>query len=278
MSNFSLFSFNSGKSSLAHINYETQENKDVTISWLKPKDHNTFDLRTRDIRTWCGYRRSDAGTDFVSRNHSGYDYKNDKVILSLLNEKMRWDEKKEVEVKDPTRSCWKGNELILTLRPGQCDGDICSRFYEFNYTVKIAPLENKPDSYIVKFPDKMMAEKALAEAPMIGYKLVKKRRPRPSPRCPIMFKALRRLKMRSGKAFSRDVLGWINKDDLVIVNQVKGRRARLMFVENGEISNLGWVSLHTSNGDQLLEQTDVSLDDVQLRDVGLTSNCNNFYQ
>jgi len=277
MSNFSLFSFNSGKSSLAHINYETHENKDVRINCLKPEDHNIFDIRTRDMRTWRGYCTSDTGTDFVCRNFAGYDYKNDKVILSLTEEKICWDEKKEVEVKEVTRSCWKGNELILTLRPDQCVDVICSRFYEFNYTVKIAPLENKPDSYVVKFPDKMMAEKALAEAPMIGYKLVKKRRPRPSPRCPIMFKALRRLKMRSGKAFSRDVLGWINKDELVIVNQVKGRRARLMFVENGKISNLGWVSLHTSNGDQLLEQTEVSLNDWKLLDIGLTSHCNHFY-
>jgi len=111
-----------------------------------------------------------------------------------------------------------------------------------------------------------MAEKALADAKILGYKLVRKRRPRPSPRCPIMFKALYRLKIRSGKAFSRDVLGWVNKGDLVIVNQVKGRRARLMFIENGMISNLGWVSLHTSEGIQLLEQTDVSLGDLTLLD------------
>ena len=121
-------------------------------------------------------------------------------------------------------------------------------------------MKNKPNSYVVLFPARKMAEKALAQANIIGYTMVKKRRPRPSPRCPIMFKALSDLKIRSGKAFSRNVLGWVHKNELVMVNQVKGRRARLMCMENG--ANLGWVSLHTSNGIQLLEQTDFSLEDV----------------
>lgn len=249
MSNFSLFSFNSGKSSLAHINYDFKEDRYFSGRFCKPEAYNTFDTRFFDS-----------------------DCKNEKFILRFSEEKRRLEEKHEagglLDEKDDAwantllpRTCWKCCELVLTLRPNQCD-NILARFEEFGYTVKISHMKNKPNSYVVLFPSRKMAEKALAQANIIGYTLVKKRRPRPSPRCPIMFKALSKLKIRSGKAFSRNVLGWVRKNDLVMVNQVKGRRARLLSWENG--ANLGWVSLHTSNGIQLLEQTDLSLKEVIL--------------
>jgi len=266
MSNFSLFSFNSGKSSLAHINYWSKENRDIRSYWWKPENHGTFDIRTHGLRTFGGYQMSNVGSNFVHGNHIDSDCKKEKVILKQLSEQKGWWEEKH-ETKAPN-TCWKENELVLTLRPDQSD-DIRLRFEMFYYTVKISPLEKKPGSYVVKFPNRMMAEKALAEANIIGYKLRKKRRPRPSPKCPIIFKALRNLKIRNGKAFSKSELGWVNKDDLVIVNQVKGRRARLMFVEDDKIYIKGWVSLHTSNGIQLLEQTDVSLKDLKLLEGGL---------
>jgi len=209
---------------------------------------------------------SNVGTNFARDNQIDTDCKKEKVILKQPSEQKGWWEEKH-ETKAPN-TCWKENELVLTLRPDQCD-DIRSRFEELYYTVKISPLEKKPGSYVVKFPTRKMAEKALADANIIGYKLRKKRRPRPSPKCPIIFKALHRLKIRNGKAFSKNELGWVDKDDLVIVNQVKGRRARLMFVEDDQIYIRGWVSLHTSNGKQLLEQTDTAVKDFKLLEGGL---------
>ena len=43
MSNFSLFSFNSGKSSLAHINYDFKENVYFSRKFWKPEAYNNFD-------------------------------------------------------------------------------------------------------------------------------------------------------------------------------------------------------------------------------------------
>jgi len=259
MSDFSLFSFGAGENSLAHINNE-REAANNSRNWLRPDEYNAYDIKIHATRSWRGDEMSDMSTTYDRDNLSGCECKNE-VILPLFEDKRRSTQTLDAEYNQLPATCWKDSELVLTLRPEQCD-DIRSRFEQFDYTVKISPIENKPDSFVVMFPDRIMAEKALEEANKIGYKLRKKRRPRPSPRCPIMFKALHPLKIRSGKAFSRNVLGFVQKGDLVIVNQVKGRRARLMRVDN--MSNLGWVSLHTSEGVQLLEQTDVSIEDWKL--------------
>jgi len=258
MTDFSLFSFGAGENSLAHINNEREE-ANISRNWLRPDEYNAYDIKTNVMRSWRWDELSDMSNTYDRDNLSGCECKNE-VILPLFEDKRRSTQILDAEYNLPA-TCWKDSELVLTLRPEQCD-DIRSRFEQFDYTVKISPIENKPDSFVVMFPDRNMAEKALEEANKIGYKLRKKRRPRPSPRCPIMFKALHPLMIRSGKAFSRNVLGCVQKGDLVIVNQVKGRRARLMSMDN--MSNLGWVSLHTSEGVQLLEQTDVSIEDWKL--------------
>jgi len=264
MSNFSLFSFNSVKSSLSHINYEGKETEVLKRNWWRPEHYNAFDIHKNDKQTssWCNMSKTCANYDRESLSSS--EIKSEKVIFPICEKKSFWNEKPYVDTNQLSVSSRKGRELVLTLRPDQFDDDILKRFDELNYTVQISPLKNKPGSWVVLFPDRMMADRALAESDIIGYKFARKRRPRPSPRYPIMFKALHCLKIRSGKAFSRDVLGKVKKDDLVIVNQVKGRRARLVFVENAQISTLGWVSLHTSNGIQLLEQTDVTFDAFKL--------------
>jgi len=84
-----------------------------------------------------------------------------------------------------------------------------------------------------------------------------------------MFKALEFLKVRKGKALSAEVIDEIKKGDHVIVNQVKGRRARLVSIYNG--SNWGWVSVHTVKGAQLLHRCDISPDKV----LSILENCQN---
>lgn len=46
----------------------------------------------------------------------------------------------------------------------------------------------------------------------------------------------------------KKVIGCVNKNDVIIVNQVKGRRARVIFHQNGEMVTAGWVSLYTAKG------------------------------
>jgi len=160
-----------------------------------------------------------------------------------------------------TRSWWKGKELLLTLRPDQiAQGTkiehLRSQFEDFGYKVIIYSLKDKKASYSLEFTDRKEAQRALAD-PKIGYKLVKKRPLRPSPTCPIQFKALHALRIRTGKALTGRVVGVVKKNELVTVNQVKGRRARLMYIDKeGNKWNRGWVSVHTSEGKPLLERQD----------------------
>jgi len=169
--------------------------------------------------------------------------------------------KPQDESQKATRSWWKGKELLLTLRPDQiAQGTkiehLRSQFEDFGYKVIIYSLKDKKDSYSLEFTDRKEAQRALAD-PKIGYKLVKKRPLRPSPTCPIQFKALHALRIRTGKALTGRVVGVVKKHELVTVNQVKGRRARLMYIDKeGNKWNRGWVSVHTSEGKPLLERQD----------------------
>jgi len=207
-----------------------------------------------------GFTNSDAGTEF--EDESAIDPKCSQLefILQVLEERIKWSQKKKGESEEFTRSGWRGRKLFLTLRQDQVDQnigieDIRSRFQLFNYTVKILP-SDRPSSFVILFPGRTTAQKALVQMSAIGFKLVKKRPKRPSPKYPVMFRALSSLKIRRGKALSAEIIGEVKQGDDVMVNQVKGRRARLLSVQNGE--NRGWVSVHTETGRQLLERLDPS--------------------
>jgi len=154
---------------------------------------------------------------------------------------------------------FKSRSLILTVRPEQrvLVGEIeflKSRFARFNYTVKISPRNKKPGSYIVVFNNDKTACKARAESAAIGYNLTKYRDPRPRPVNLVRFKTLSILTVRDGKSLKNRKLTMLKKNAIVTVNQVKGRRARIIFFQDGEPLTFGWVSLISENGTQLLER------------------------
>jgi len=203
----------------------------------------------------------EAGTEF--EDESAIDPKCSQLdfILQVLEERIKWSQKKKGESEEFTRSGWRGRKLFLTLRPDQYDmgiEDIRSRFQMFNYTVKILP-SDRDSSFVILFPGRTKAQKALVQMDEIGFKLVKKRPKRPSPNFPVMFRALSPLKIRRGKALSAEIIGEVKQGDDVMVNQVKGRRARLLSVQNGEKKNRGWVSVHTETGRQLLERLETKI-------------------
>jgi len=150
------------------------------------------------------------------------------------------------------------SQLILRLQPGErsypgLTDHLKQRFAEKNYSVDI---NTRGDSFVVDFKDQGMALKALAEANTLGLKLSKHRPKRPSPNCLVRFKALRELLVREGKSPNQQEKGRVKKNEIIIVNQVKGRRARMVDVQNGQPANVGWVSLITKEGITLLERLD----------------------
>jgi len=149
-------------------------------------------------------------------------------------------------------------KLSLKLEPNQVHQDIdCirTRFKEFYDVVTVTPVEGSDDSYQIAFEDCAVAQDAFYNAEEIGYKLTKKWPKRPNPSTPIKYRSMKKLTIRSGKAFSGPEVGYLPKDETVIVNQLKGRRARLIKEVKGEAPEvIGWVSVHSLNGEPLLVQ------------------------
>jgi len=120
---------------------------------------------------------------------------------------------------------------------------VCKRFAQFGFEVEII---SDQQYYVLTFANEWHALQALAFAPHIGYKLVKKRGQRPTGACPVMFKALSILTVRDGKSFKKKRIGKICKGEVVMINKIKSRRARLCLG--------GWVSLYATNGLQFLRR------------------------
>merc|ERR1719193_1110133 len=129
---------------------------------------------------------------------------------------------------------------------------ICNRFHEFNYIVNVRP---SGDHYIVSFQNFLQAKHALQHAKEIGYRLVM--RPRATPKCPANYICVSKCKIREGKSLSGNTVGFLEKGQRVTVNQLKGRRARLIARnKNGEIVKIGWVTTKTKEGIELIKRLD----------------------
>jgi len=78
---------------------------------------------------------------------------------------------------------------------------------------------------------------------------------RARPDNPLQYKTLRNAKIRSGKSVRTEGVGYLPKGSVVIINQIKGRSGRVVHPHgNGEFIKVGWVTLYTHDGQQLLEK------------------------
>jgi len=149
-------------------------------------------------------------------------------------------------------------KLILTLNHDQLLDeknleDIVKRFSIFGFTVKVHKDNHKPGTFVVLFASKDAKMRAHKLKQKLGYKLVKKRRARPSPKKPVLFLACCDLDIKTGKAKSNPVVGYVKKDELVLVDSIKSNRARLQNINNGD--SRGWVELVSrATGEELLKR------------------------
>jgi len=140
-----------------------------------------------------------------------------------------------------------------------CDGNtvrdinvIRNRFRDFNFIVNVRP---SGDHYIVSFQNNVQAKHALHLAKEIGYRLAIRTRATPS--CPATYVCMSRCTIREGKSLNGNVVGNLSKGEKVTVNQLKGRRARLIEQnEYGEVQKRGWVTVTTKDGVELLKRLD----------------------
>jgi len=160
-------------------------------------------------------------------------------------------------------------KLLLTLTPDQIPENpvietIRSWFLELDSAVTVRPMENKEDTYTIIFKDVVAAHEAVLKFGKLGYMIKKKYPPRACPNDPIKYKALKPLVILKGKSFRGNFkVGSLVKGEKVWVNQVKGRRARVIKrkEERSEDNETrGWVSLFSEDGTPLLIQLDESGD------------------
>jgi len=84
---------------------------------------------------------------------------------------------------------------------------------------------------IQKFQELIAVVKNKPTSPCKGKRKSGKRKrkaPSPSPKCPVEYKVLSRVTVRIGKSLKSKIVGCICKGAIVTVNQIKGRRARVI--------------------------------------------------
>jgi len=123
-------------------------------------------------------------------------------------------------------------------------------FKKIDPSVKVYP-GRKTDEYIWKFQGTSIAKEAFLKGQQMGLKMKRWFPARPSPSKPTKYISLERLLIKEGKSESKKIVGWLNKGAKVTVNQLKGKRARLI-KPNKEV--IGWVSMYSNEDLPLLEQ------------------------
>lgn len=146
----------------------------------------------------------------------------------------------------------KSLHLLCDAHTERDVGVIKKRFHEFNYIVSVRP---SGEHYIVSFQNYLQAKHALQRTQEIGYRLVM--RPRATPRSPAKYVCVSKCTIREGKSLNGNIVGYLEKGERVTVNQLKGRRARLVAVnKNGESVKIGWVTTKTKEGIELIKRVD----------------------
>jgi len=226
----------------------------------------TRHMEYSDMMSLSGYSQRSIGLSYIGTDGG---FGNEEInsvcrrqdqmeVIMLDGNKYEDSQKEESSSVCKTLRCRK---LLLTLPDAQVIPGVCAiqsiraRFQELKIQVEVLPYHDKRHTYLLAFPNYQRAEEALLRADEIGYKLTKKWPPRPKPKRPLKYKSLAVLKIRAGKSLSGDVVGTLSKGQIVTVNQIKGRRARLIDEkENGKVENIGWVSIHEEDGSSLLKQ------------------------
>jgi len=158
----------------------------------------------------------------------------------------------KIRGKLPIRRC-----LVLSLNPeqkvplGPKRQVVKSQFAKLNHKVKIIGSREKENSYILVFDNEEKPLKANAQFYNLGYQLQKYRPRRASPGNRVLFKVFSPVTGRVGKSFKSKKVEMLEKNDIILMNQVKGRRARVISFQNG--GPVGWVSSYGDQGEPLLE-------------------------
>jgi len=139
---------------------------------------------------------------------------------------------------------------------------LCDHFRQFDYDVKVEPLEDSPFGYVILFKSAEKAERAFENRRMFSYKLEKYRGARnveepggalPTQEQPVSYKVLNRTTVRRGIEKTSTFVVDLLKGALVSVDKLQNNRARIVKKNRqGIYQEFGWASLCTDCGHQLM--------------------------
>lgn len=148
-------------------------------------------------------------------------------------------------------SLWTGKSAAPVVNNYPCTGlPDCSHFSDLlkhaQEVKKWVNPDNKRSNNSVTYNCPLKSEHSTADC-------VKSKSKRAGPGNHIAYKALHKVTIQKGKSFSSSIVGQLAENSIVLINQIKGRRGRIIMRKpNGEILVVGWVPLFTSKGHQLL--------------------------
>lgn len=184
-------------------------------------------------------------------------------VVSTRSSRSRSDKGSDKEIQKNLAS---STRLLLTLREDQessdkisCMNNIRKYFLNLGFKLEIGTVETADRQFILFFRDEKETNRALSMNDEFNYDVApyaepaKKRSKRPTPAAPIRYMTLNRSRLRAGKSLKSEWKGELYKGDVVWVNQIKGRRARIIRAKD-DATVRGWVSLRSNNGFQLLTQ------------------------
>jgi len=151
-------------------------------------------------------------------------------------------------------------KLIVTLQPDEVSKQRFM-FMKIDPQVKVYYRSEK-NKYMLKFQNTKLGQEAFEKGQEMGLTIEKYFPQRPKPTQPIEYISLERLEIREGKSMKKLIVDYLDKGRKVTVDQLKGKRARLL-KPNRE--RWGWVSMYSEEGGRpLLSQLDENEDDLYL--------------
>jgi len=200
---------------------------------------------------WDSTNEYDSSTDIVPKSERTRDKGN------------VWSEANSTSSSYPQAMSRRVTRLVLTPNKDSEEGcqlllaDIERKFRDNDYRVNVKPSDSHANRFIVTFYDRESVKRALNDGGNLGFHLEKRLQKRPTPKKPVKYRVLTRCLIRKGKSFKTKSNGYLKKDDIVLVNQLKNRRGRLVKAkDDGSYEAYGWVTVHTIDGLQLLEHVD----------------------
>jgi len=248
------FDISTESSQIGSFGIELASHEQTDMSVVSDSDSSKQSLPARNINVHgSGTSKNAEFANLRKNHHKTHDIrKTDMIVLPgpRMGRKDQLPKKKNRSV--------NLKKLILTLEPEQIPKNggtdmidvIKSWFVKLDSAVTVKRMEDQGNIYTIIFRDVSAANEAL-KLKDEGFNIRNKYPPRACPSLHIKYKAQADLIIRKGKSLRGNFFkGLVKRGESVWVDQVKGRRARVM--------NRGWVSLYTTDGMPLLIQEAIS--------------------